>query len=614
MNNGPLRLLVVATLITTACSTFETDNNSSGGVYRNSISEINKPKKGSEFPPEEFAASDSDPMSLRTKADYHFALGETYANENQSEKAIEEFRHTLVYDADSPMVHFRLAKEYIRIGLVAEAIEQGETAAKLDPKNIDVKFLLGALYSSMKMYDKAKEQYDFALTIEPNNADAQLYVGALLAEEGKYDKAVKHFEQLAKNKKFNNSHLAWYYIGRIRIQQNTEDSLSEAVRALQKALLIKPEFTDGVLALAGIYQNKNKSKQAIELLANYQDKHGPNPTVAEALAPLYIEAENYDQAYQQFEIAAESDPDDLNIVLKMAHILFTQKKYDAAISQLERLLSRVPDSDKVRYFLSAVYMEKGNYDYAVKNFQQIPATSSLYLQAVVLSAHCYRLLDKKDKAVAVLKEALEIRKDVPQFFSSLAAVLSENKDYDGALNVVKDGVGRFPNNTDLRFLLGTLYEKAGKLEDTIAEMNKVLEINPDHAQALNYIAYTMAEQNKNLNQAEAMAKRATELEPEDGYIMDTLGWVQLKLGRVIEAIKTLESAYKLKGDESIIAEHLGDAYYKNQMTQKAKQMYKRAVELEKNEQQIAKIKTKLMALENLGERQRLPASNTKKSK
>lgn len=601
--------LAIVTMIGLGACASLFDKNSSDDGYQKQKAEVIGAKVG---PPSEFVSSETDPMSRRSQADYHFAMGETYANEGQSEKAIEEFRHTLVYDPDSPMVYFRLAKEYVRMGLVAEAIEFAETAVKMDPKNLDTRFLLGAMYSSMKMYDKARTQYEEARSIDPDNADAQLYIGALLAEEGKYDEAVKYFEGLTRNRKFPNTHLAWYYVGRIRAQQNTPKSLEQAEKAFEKSLSVKPEFSDAVLALAAVYQNKNNVKKAIEILAAFQDRHGPNANVAEVLAPLYMDQEKFERAYQQFEIAAESDPDDLNVLLKMAHILFTQKKYDSAISQLEKLLARVPDSDKVRYFLAAVYMEKGNYDAAIKNFEQVPAASPLYLQAVVLQAHSYRVVDKKDKALAVLKEALKVRKDVPQFFSSLAALLSENKEYDEAMTIILDGVERFPNNTDLRFLLGTLYDKVGKLDKTIEEMNKVLEVNPDHAQALNYIAYTYADQNRLLDQAEAMARRASEIEPEDGYILDTLGWTLFKQGRVSEAIKTLEMAFKLKNDESIIAEHLGDAYYRNQMTNKARFMYKKALELEKNEHQVAKIKSKLLALESQTSKERLPASKKPK--
>lgn len=596
---GPL---IAVALSLVACASFE-------NVPSQLFQKDSNVKKQEGTPPSYWVESEGDPLHRRSQADYHFTLGETYSNEGQSEKAIEEFRHTLVYDPNSPLVYFRLAKEYVRLGLISEAIEQAEKAVNLDSKSLEQRFLLGALYSSMKMYEKARGQYDEVLKIDSKNADAQLYIGALLAEEGRFDDSAKYFENLSKNPKFNTPFLAWYYIGRIRLQQNTDKSIDQAEKALQKCLTLKSDFPDAALALASIYQAKHKEQKAIDLLASFQDKHGPNAAIAETLAPLLINQEKYDQAYQQLEIASEADPEDLNIVLKMSHILFSQKKYDAAISQLEKLLNKVPDSDKVRYFLAAVYMEKGNLEYAIKNFMQVPVASNLYFQSVILAAHSYRQAGKSSKALEVLHDALEVRKDIPQFYTSLASLHNEEKNYKEAMKVVKEGAERFPNNTEIRFMLGTLYDKLGNVDETLVEMNKVLEINPDHAQALNYVAYTYAEQHKMLDQAEMMARRATEIEPEDGYIMDTLGWILFKQGKIRESITTLESAFKLKSDESIIAEHLGDAYFKNQMTGKAKEMYKRALEFEKNADQVAKIKSKLFAIENQSEKSRRPASS-----
>src|SRR5687768_11017608 len=103
-------------------------------------------------------------------------------------------------------------------------------------------------------------------------------------------------------------------------------------------------------------------------------------------------------------------------------------------------------------------------------------------------------------------------------------------------------------------------------------MQKVLDINPQHYQALNYLAYTWADSGERLKEAEEYAKRALAVKAEDAYVQDTMGWVLFKQGRVEEAIKTLEVAHRIKPDESIIAEHLGDAYYRAEMPEKAKQM------------------------------------------
>ena len=103
--------------------------------------------------------------------------------------------------------------------------------------------------------------------------------------------------------------------------------------------------------------------------------------------------------------------------------------------------------------------------------------------------------------------------------------------------------------------------------------------------------------NKDLDEAESLVRRAMKLKPDDGYITDSLGWVLFRQGNYKEAIATLENAYRLKPDEAIIAEHLGDAYRMYALRDKARQMYLRAVGLEKDDTNVAKIKQKLMDLE-----------------
>ena len=111
-------------------------------------------------------------------------------------------------------------------------------------------------------------------------------------------------------------------------------------------------------------------------------------------------------------------------------------------------------------------------------------------------------------------------------------------------------------------------------------MRLVLKINPDHPQALNYIGYTYAEKGINLDEAEALIKRALELKPDDGYITDSLGWVYFKKGEIEKAVIELEKAHLLAPEDPVIAEHLGDAYASRNLIDKAIIMYERAMKLD----------------------------------
>ena len=167
-------------------------------------------------PPSDVANSSRiDKVHMQSKADYHFALGETYSLAGDGRKAIEEFRMTLIYDPSSSSVRTRLAQEYVREGLLSEAMEQAEVAVQRDPEAIDPRLLLGRVYTGLKMYDKAMDQYAQVLQRDPANSDAGLFTGAILAEQGRYQAAIDHFHGLNKQADFADKHVAHFYIGRI---------------------------------------------------------------------------------------------------------------------------------------------------------------------------------------------------------------------------------------------------------------------------------------------------------------------------------------------------------------------------------------------------------------
>jgi tetratricopeptide (TPR) repeat protein len=577
---------------TTACSTFQAIQ---GGSFRDSsLSNLNPaPKKIS---PPDYAANAASPVLddayLSSQADYHFTMGETMSYEGQSPKAIEEFKTTLIYDPKSVHVRLRLAAEYVRMGMITEAVEQGEIAVDMAPKDLEARMLLGGLYSGLKMFEPARTQFAEILKTNPGHAEASIYLGALLAEQKKYDESITYFQALAKNTNFKEPEKAWYYIGRVKSEQGAEH-YGEAEKAFGKALDLKPEYPEAAVALAMLLRAQNKEPQMVTLLKSYQEKFGPEHEMARQLSHYYLEKEDFEKALEQLEIVDSFERDNLNIKIQIALILIEQKKYEVAATRLEDVLQQAPESDKVRYYLGAVYEEINRPELAVLHYKKIPPTSTYFPEAIVHSAHMLKTDGKMDKALELVSGAIKQQDDIPQLYAYYATLLDETKNYKKAKDMLSASVDKFPTNTQLRFFLGTMYDRLGNSKETIAQMNKVIAQDKDHVQALNYLAYTYAELGNNLEDASAMAAHALELQPGDGYILDTIGWIHFKKGEVEEAIKYLEAAHKVKADEAIIAEHLGDAYLRHQMWQKAQKMYQKAASLERDIDHNRKIMEKL---------------------
>ncbi len=603
-------------LLVTGCASNQVASvNTRPEFFRESSSDITNRAPSSLSVPQEAATGvQIDALQIRTQADFHFTLAETHSLDGNSARAIEEYKLTLIYDPNSTMVRLRLAQEFVRQGLVTEAMEQAKLALETDPKLVEGHMLLGGLYSALRMYAEALESYRSVQKLEPENLEAPMFVGALYAEQKKYPEALAQFELLAKNKDNATPHLAWYYVGRIYLELARPDSKVKAEKAFNAAITAKPEFVDAVLALGQMYELGSRRHDAKTLYSRYQEQHGPDSSVAESLGKIYMEDEDWDHAFEQLEVVESRNGDDLNVKVRMAFIYIEKKRYQEAIVKLEDILARAPDSDKIRFYLGAVYEEIKEYKGAIAQFNLIQPGSSYHSEAVIHSAYLNKMLGDYEEAVRVVEKGIQDEPNHPQFYALYASFLDDMKKWDRGVTMLGNAILKFPENAQLYFFLGSMQDRLGKTDQTVKNMQRVLELESDHVQALNYLAYTFADKNLDLEEAERLARRALHLQPNDGYILDTLGWVLFKKGNTVEAVRILEAAYKVQPSESIIAEHLGDAYYKQQLPEKAKRMYQRAMEVETDQSNVKKIRTKLVSVEKQQEqiglirRDRMPAS------
>lgn len=591
-------LTMTFTFVVMGCASIQSSPDGQG-IYRDSaFNDLNR-APASMSPPVLVSGDTTviDPVHMRTQADYHFSMGEAYSLDGQTEKAIEEFKMTLIYDAESSAVRMRLATEYLKSGLLSEAVAQAREAVEKDPKNIDGHLLLGGLYSSMKSYDLASAEYETVLKISPDHAEAPLYLGAILSEQKKPDRAVKAFESLLKNSEYPSPHLAWYYIGRVRMDQKEEKFQRAAEAAFRQALKAKPDHVDSVLALSALETRRGRENAGLEILAKFQREQGPSAKIAEILSQAYLEKSKYDEAHEQLEHLEQYGDDQLSAKLRIALIYIEKKMFDRATTKLEEILNEASDSDKVRFYLAAVYEETNRDADAIYHFLKIPPESTYYQESIVHAAYLLKGQNKMSEAIKILEQAFLKKKETPQIYAMHSALLDEHGAPEKALSSVSEGLKKFPESAQLWFYSGTLNDRLGKKKKTVEDMMKVIELDPNHVQGLNYLAFTWADEGINLVEAEKMARRASELDPKDGYILDTLGWVIFKQGRVKEAIRLLEAAYRSQPNVGVIAEHLGDAYLKNSMAERAVEMYNKALQLETNIQKIEEIKSKITAVD-----------------
>ena len=548
-----------------------------------------------------------DAVNGQVEADFLFLKSDLESQAGKSGESIELLKSALVYDPNAPTLMQKLAVEYYKKGQTRDAVYWAEKAKLQAPDRRDLTLLVAGLYTSTKNYAKAEAEYLSLLKKDKDDSEATLYLGAVYSEMKNYPKAIQKFTSLAHQSQYTSKHLALYYLARVYLEQGLKSANKLAQVELKKSIKLKPEFFESVSLLGQLIQKQSSITKAIQFYSEHQKKNTPSPKVAEILSQYYIEKNKYDLAFEQLEILDSFSDDAIQVKLKMALILIDRKEYDEATTKLKEILVLAPESDKVRFYLSAVYEEKKQFQSAFDEYMKIEKPSSYFEEARLHAAYLAKTMGQADLAMKVLKESINSKTENAQSYFLLAQFHEDKKDYLKALETLNLAEKKFPKNAQVLFYKGTIQDKMNLKEQMVLSMKKVLEYESDHTQAMNYLAFSWAEMNVELDQAEKYARFAVKKEKDDAFIMDTLGWVLYKKGQYKEAAEVLEKAHALQPTVGIISEHLGDIYSKIQKFEKAWSYFMKAVESESDTSKRKDIQIKMSQIES-NVKNRRPAS------
>ncbi len=175
-------------------------------------------------------------------------------------------------------------------------------------------------------------------------------------------------------------------------------------------------------------------------------------------------------------------------------------------------------------------------------------------------ATVYLKQKKLTEALNIYDEILQFAEDIAEIYIYATETAMDLKDYQKAKDYIEKALTKFPDNPDVNFVAGVVFDKLGKFDETEKLMRKTISLKPDHAEALNYLGYSWADRGINLEEAKSLIEKAVQLKPTNGYYLDSLGWVYFKLGDKKNALKYLLDATKYVKDDPVILEHLGDVY------------------------------------------------------
>ena len=342
---------------------------------------------------------------------------------------------------------------------------------------------------------------------------------------------------------------------------------NERARAeAQKALSVQPTSELAILTKAQVAEN---GEAAVKVLTDFLARHPDAHEVRAAYARLLVDARNFDEGKRQFLILLKAQPDNIATLYALGVVSMQVNDLAGAEDYFKRfvaVLSEHPGDDrdpsKVLMILAQIEEERGAFDAAIEWLDKVDSNDS----HVNLNARLKRaqLTARKGDVDGARKQLAELDAQEPadqaQITQADAQILREAGDTRAAFTVLENALKRFPNNPDLLYDYALAAEKLGKLDEMERSLRQVIAATPDNQHAYNALGYSLAERNVRLNEAYALIDKALKMAPGDPFIMDSMGWVQFRLGHLDEAEQLLRQAYALRGDPEI-AVHLGEVLW-----------------------------------------------------
>ena len=281
----------------------------------------------------------------------------------------------------------------------------------------------------------------------------------------------------------------------------------------------------------------------------------------------------------------------------LASVLQQERASDMALIYSRLSLALDPTLAVSSVLIGEILETQGRYDAAVDAYAQIDEDSPFSWSTRLRAAESLNDLERTDEAIAILRDMAAERPERYDALSQLGDIFRRRERFSEAVDAYREAIDRVPDVTQRHWSLfytnGIALHRSDQWDEAEAAFKRALELQPDQPYVLNYLGYSWIEQGRNIPEAKTMIEKAVEQRPDDGYIVDSLGWVHYVTGDYPAAVIQLERAVELRPQDPTINDHLGDAYWKVGRFNEARFQWRRALSLNPEDDQIATIEQKI---------------------
>lgn len=458
------------------------------------------------------------------------------------------------------------------IGADQAALDAATLWVKLDPKNPLAQQALSSELVKAARFSESALHLQKALDLDPLlNVNFISLLGVDMSE-GSRELWLESLTPLVSRYKANQA-LLFNIASLHQQQQNYDDALNICSELLKQ----HPEFYPAWSLKSRLLATQEKFDDAIKTI-NAALKHFKDDKSFLLLkARLLIKNKEIEKASDTFYKLHTANPHDAQILLPLALTQLEQKKYDDAKLSLQKLLNLHQMQSEAHYYLARIEQYNGN-DKAALNHYLAMKGGREYLAAQGAIINIYLTQKDSDKALAHVRQQRTIDNENQQaYFLMEVDILNRTGQYDASLTVLNAALNAYQDSTDLRYSRAMVAEKLGNMEQLEKDLEHIISLEPDNATALNALGYTLADRSTRLDEAQALIEKALTIAPKDPAILDSLGWVYFRLGKLKDALDLLQQAFAMFPDAEVAA-HLGEVLWAMGDKLEAKDVWRKALE------------------------------------
>jgi tetratricopeptide (TPR) repeat protein len=502
---------------------------------------------------------------------YKLMLSDLAIQRNSNELALAALVDAAIETHDP-----RLAAQATRLAVISSqfgtAIQMARLWLDLSPDSVDAYQTLGNLLVVDKQPEQAVEYYSkaLALTGEKNRSQILNQISSTLLRYSSQEHALILIEKLASE--YPDS--ADVALAHASVAAKLKE-YGVANSAIDRALALDPDNLDAAVFKFSLLLLQKKGTEAEKFASQFLKKHAKAIELRAALARHYLESSKLKAAEKEYLVIHRQDKTSIIAPMALALIRMDSKKYDDASSYLEKVLELQADNDLARIYLGDIATLQKRLDDAAQWYRSVTDKEQLFTARL-------RLVDvimERDGVEAALRELEAIHSESPSQQVDIILMqnelLIESGHVDEALELINSALTDNPDNIDLLYARAMISARKEDVAGLEKDLLRVLEIQPGHVQTLNAYGFTLADLTDRYEEALSLISAALKKKPGDPFILDSMGWVEFRLGNLDAAESYLRKALAKRNDPEI-AYHLSEVLLAAGKTREAKKVWSKA--------------------------------------